>query len=98
MGQQLRDAVVVITGASSGIGRATALEFARRGARLVVAARREEPLEEVARECRALGAESLAVALDVADPDAVDELARRADGRFGRIDVWVNNAAVSIVA
>ena len=63
MGQQLRGAVVVITGASSGIGHATALEFARRGARLVVAARREESLEEVARECRALGAEGLVVAL-----------------------------------
>ena len=98
MGQQLRDAVVVVTGASSGIGRATALEFARQGAKLVVAARREEALQEVARECRELGGEALAVDLDVADPDAVDALARRAVERFGRIDVWVNNAAVSIIA
>jgi short-subunit dehydrogenase len=90
------DTVVVITGASSGIGRATALAFARRGAKLVLAARRAEVLEEVAEECNRYGGEAVAVPTDVTSEDAVDALARRAVERFGRIDVWVNNAAVTL--
>ncbi len=88
--------VVVITGASSGIGRATALAFAGHGAAVVLAARREGALEEVARECRSAGGQPLVVPTDVADFKAVEELARRAVERFGRIDVWVNNAAVTL--
>ena len=94
MKRELSDAVVVITGASSGIGRAAALTFARRGATVVVAARREEPLEELADECRRSGVGALAVPTDVTDQDAVEQLARRAEERFGGIDVWVNNAGV----
>ena len=94
MRRELSGAVVVITGASSGIGRAAALAFARRGAMVVVAARRQGPLDELADECRRLGAGALAVPTDVTDPDAMEELARRAEARFGGIDVWVNNAGV----
>lgn len=88
--------VAVVTGASSGIGRATALELARRGAHVVVAARRLEPLESLALECRALGVEALAVATETADEAAVERLAETAVDRFSRIDVWANVAATSI--
>jgi NAD(P)-dependent dehydrogenase (short-subunit alcohol dehydrogenase family) len=95
---RVRDCVVVVTGASSGIGRATALAFAGQGAAVVLAARREEALEEVAGACEAAGGQALAVLTDVADFKAVDELARRAVERFGRIDVWVNDAAVALIS
>jgi NAD(P)-dependent dehydrogenase (short-subunit alcohol dehydrogenase family) len=87
---------VVITGASSGIGRATALEFARRGAALVLAARGEDGLKTAADECRRLGAEVLAIPTDVTDEDAVRRLAQQAVAHFGRIDTWVNDAAVTL--
>lgn len=90
-----RKSVVVITGASSGIGRATALGFAGQGACLVLGARRAEALEDVAGQCREHGARAIAVPTDVTDPEAVQTLADRAVAEFGRIDVWVNNAAVS---
>lgn len=92
----LKDKVVVITGASSGIGRAGALAFARGGAQVVLAARRAEVLEEVAAECRAAGGEALAVPTDVTDPQAVQALAAAADAAFGRIDVWINNAGAGV--
>lgn len=95
MVNKLRDSVVVVTGASSGIGRATALSFAEEGAVVVLAARREEALREVAGKCEALGSRTLVVPTDVTDEGAVHELARRAVEEFGRIDVWVNNAAVT---
>ena len=94
MTRKLEDAVVVITGASSGIGRATALAFAKRGSSLVVAARREAALESLVGECQRLGAQALAVPIDVTDADALESLARQAEERFGRIDVWINNAGV----
>jgi NAD(P)-dependent dehydrogenase (short-subunit alcohol dehydrogenase family) len=87
--------VVVITGASSGIGRATALAFAARGDTVVLAARRAEILEDAARDCEALGANALAIPTDVTDEAQVEALGRRALERFGRIDVWFNNAGIA---
>lgn len=86
--------VVVITGGSSGIGLATARHLARRGCRLVLAARGERPLADAVATCEALGAEALAVPTDVREEEAVGALANRAVERFGRIDVWINNAGV----
>lgn len=98
MPRTIEDSVVVVTGASSGIGRATAHAFAREGARVVLAARRKDALEEAAEECRRFGARAVGVPTDVTDEDAVKELARKSAERFGRIDTWVNNAAVALFA
>ncbi len=94
----LKGTAVVITGASSGIGRASALAFARRGARLILAARRERPLQDLAQECDRAGGQGLAVPTDVRDSEAVEALAKAAVESFGRLDVWVNNAAVGMWA
>jgi short-subunit dehydrogenase len=94
MENKLAGKVVVITGASSGAGRSIALELAMEGTFLVLASRNEPVLEELAGECRQLGTEVLVVQTDVADSTAVKDLARRAFGWKGRIDVWVNNAGV----
>lgn len=89
---------VVITGASAGVGRATAHLFAREGARLTLLARSTEGLAEVVRECRALGAEASGHEVDVSDAEQVDVTTAAAQQQFGPIDVWVNNAMVSVLA
>ncbi|ACO78224.1 Short-chain dehydrogenase/reductase SDR [Azotobacter vinelandii CA] len=95
--------VVVIAGASSGIGRATAHAFAERGARLLLAARRTahgarrtEMLAEVARQSRDLGGSAFALGTDVSREEDVEKLARQAIVRFGRVDLWFNNAGVGV--
>lgn len=96
MSRRIQDSVVVITGASSGIGRAAAQAFADGEATVVLAARREHALNDVARECETRGARALVVPTDVTDEEAVRALARRAVETYGRIDTWVNNAAVTL--
>lgn len=92
------DRIAVVTGASGGIGRAAAVELARQGASVALLARRTSSVEEVADECRDLGVEVLAMGGDVTRPDDLELLADRTVGRFGRIDAWVNNAAVHLFA
>jgi short-subunit dehydrogenase len=89
---------IALTGASAGIGRATARRFAERGARLGLMARGRDRLEATAREVEALGGEALVLPLDVADAEAVDSAAERIEERFGSIDVWVNNAMATVFA
>lgn len=90
----LNQKVVVITGASSGVGRAAANAFASQGATLILAARRENALQEVVNECLDLGGKAFAVPTDVTRAGDVDLLAKEAIKHGGRIDVWVNNAGV----
>ncbi len=93
----VRDQAVVVLGASSGIGRATALRFAEQGTRrIAVASRGTEALGTLVAELTALGAEAIAVPTDIADEAAVRTLARTAEERFGRIDTWVTVPGVSV--
>jgi short-subunit dehydrogenase len=96
MPKPMNEQVVVITGASSGIGLVTAKEAARQGAKVVLAARNERDLEKAAEEIRRGGGDALAVPTDVTKYDEVEALARRAAEHYGRIDTWVNNAGVSL--
>jgi short-subunit dehydrogenase len=98
MTRQIAGSVIVITGASTGIGRAAALRFARAGAAVVIVSRREEVLRTLASDCEKLGGKALAVAADVTDQQAIQRVARQAIETFGRIDVWINNAAVTLFA
>ncbi|MGH9840526.1 MAG: SDR family oxidoreductase [Blastocatellia bacterium] len=100
--RKLRGTTVVITGATSGIGRETALEFVKAGARVVVAGRREERLKELVAEIESRAGmqsgQALAVRTDVADQAQVESLIEKTIKRFGRIDTLVNNAGVGIAA
>src|SRR5581483_7814780 len=94
--KKLADQVVVITGASSGIGLVTARQAARRGARLVLAARSDEELRRLAGEINARGGQAVPVTADVGREEDVRRIADAAVERFGGFDTWVNNAGVSI--
>ena len=93
--KRINEQVMVITGASSGIGLATATEAAKQGARVVLNSRDEVDLQQAVENIRAAGGEAIHHVGDVADPDAMRELADRAVSEYGRIDSWVNNAGVS---
>lgn len=95
--QSLQGKVIVITGASSGFGKGAALEFARRGAKLALAARRANEIEELAAECRSAGGDAVACPTDVSQREDVERLAAMAVQSFGRIDVWINNAGVGAI-
>src|SRR6478672_4062631 len=88
--------VVVITGASAGVGRATVREFARHGAQIGLVARGSEGLEAAKREVEGLGGQALVLPTDVADADAVEAAAQATEDAFGPIDVWVNDAMTSV--
>jgi short-subunit dehydrogenase len=89
---------VVLTGASAGVGRATARAFGRRGDKVALLARNEEALEAAAAEIREQGGTALAIPTDVADADQVEAAAERAERELGPIDVWVNDAMASVFA
>ncbi|NPA90674.1 MAG: SDR family NAD(P)-dependent oxidoreductase [Chloroflexi bacterium] len=93
---QVKGAVAIVTGASSGIGKETALALAREGARVVLAARRRPLLEEVAQAIHALGGEALVIPTDVRDREQVDHLVRETLARWGQVDILVANAGAYI--
>jgi NAD(P)-dependent dehydrogenase (short-subunit alcohol dehydrogenase family) len=90
--------VVVVTGASSGVGRALVRAFAREGARVALLARNQEALEAAATEVRDADGEALVLPLDVADAEAVERAATAVVERWGHIDIWINNAMVTVFA
>jgi NAD(P)-dependent dehydrogenase (short-subunit alcohol dehydrogenase family) len=88
--------VVVVTGASAGLGRATVREFARRGAHLGLLARGREGLERARQEVEAAGGRALVLPTDIADAEQVEAAAAAVEDQLGPIDIWVNNAMVSV--
>jgi 3-oxoacyl-[acyl-carrier protein] reductase len=93
----LRDRACIVTGASGGIGRTTAVMLAGEGAAVLLTARREEALAEVAEQCRQAGGQAQALALDITAPDAGERLLEACAAQFGRIDGLINNAGTSAV-
>jgi short-subunit dehydrogenase len=93
-----RNQVVIITGASSGIGREVALQLAGQGAKVVLAARRVELLEQVALSCRQLGGQALVIPTDVADESQCKGLVEQTISAFGQLDMLVNNAGLTVIA
>jgi len=93
-----RNQVVIVTGASSGVGKALALQLARQGAKVVLAARRAELLEQIAATCRQSGGEALAVPTDVADEAQCKALVEKTVVSFEKLDMLVNNAGLAVIA
>jgi len=87
---------VVITGASAGVGRATAREFAKHGARVALLARGEAGLEAARREVESLGGQAMVLPVDIAYSGQVEAAAEAVEARLGPIDIWINNAMVSV--
>lgn len=96
--RKLSGTTVVITGTTSGIGRETAREFAKAGAKVVIAGRRQERLQELVKEIESQGGQALAMPTDVAEQAQVEKLIETAVEKFGRVDVLVNNAGVAIAS
>ena len=97
MDRNLYGKTIVITGASSGFGKGCALEFSKLGASLVLAARRDQLLDQLVMDCSRLGATTVAAPTDVADPNEVAALYRQALDCFGKIDIWINNAGAAAI-
>jgi len=95
---RFQEKVVVITGASAGVGRATARAFAREGAKVALIARGQVGLDAARRDIEVGGGTAITIALDVADAQALDEAAGRVERELGPIDIWVNNAMVTVFA
>jgi len=91
-----RPEIVVITGASAGVGRATVRAFARRGAHIGLVARGRDGLEGACQDVEALGGKALVLPTDVADADQVEAVAAAVEAHLGPIDIWVNNAMASV--
>src|SRR5919106_4391804 len=99
IGQRLRDGeneIVVITGASAGVGRATARKFAKHGAWIALLARGQDGLEAARKEVEELGGKALAIPVDVANADEVEAAAAKIEIDLGRVDTWINNAMTSV--
>ena len=94
--QTLQDQVVIVTGASRGIGAETAIAFGRAGAKVVLAARTMADLETIAARVHENGSEALAVDVDVTRPEKVERLIREVDERYGKVDILVNNAGLGM--
>jgi len=96
--EPFRGQVVIVTGASAGIGRALALKLAAQGVKVVITARRAERLEQVAAECRSLGGETVAIPTDVSDEAQCKTLVEKTVAAFGRLDMLINNAGMAASA
>ncbi|MCX7983277.1 MAG: SDR family oxidoreductase, partial [Syntrophales bacterium] len=93
---RLKDKVAIVTGASKGIGKAIALGYAKEGAKVIIASRSIDLLREIEKEISSAGGEALALFLDVRDLSSVENVVKETMSRFGRLDVMVNNAGISM--